>query len=108
MFFASLSAGTDLPMAGPGPPTFDVVKKTGSIASKSLFVAHAFHEHRAHHAAPTYKANDSHTNLTTAEPISVVVTGFDLVAMSAVRRPDARALRTALSMRPAISGMPKV
>ena len=31
MFFASLSGGTSLPIAGPLPPTFDVVKNTGSM-----------------------------------------------------------------------------
>ena len=32
---ASINAGTSLPIAGPLPPTWEVVKKTGSIDSKS-------------------------------------------------------------------------
>src|SRR5258708_31725935 len=32
---ASLSGAVALPIAGPTPPTFDVVKKTGSMRSKS-------------------------------------------------------------------------
>src|SRR5688572_13844493 len=35
MSLASLSAGTGLPMLGPCPPTFEVVKKVASIVSKS-------------------------------------------------------------------------
>jgi hypothetical protein len=33
---ASFSAGVSLPMAGPWPPTLDVVKNTGSIRAKSF------------------------------------------------------------------------
>ena len=36
MSFASLSAPVGLPIAGAAPPTFDVVKNTGSINAKSL------------------------------------------------------------------------
>src|SRR6267378_3952133 len=35
MSFASFNAETFLPTAGPAPPTLEVVKNTGSIASKS-------------------------------------------------------------------------
>src|SRR5256885_3061689 len=36
MSWASLSAPTDRPIAGPSPPTFDVVKNSGSISAKSF------------------------------------------------------------------------
>src|SRR5436190_918168 len=36
MSWASLSAPTGRPIAGPSPPTFDVVKNSGSISAKSF------------------------------------------------------------------------
>ena len=60
MLLASLSAGTSLPTFGPLPPTFDVVKNTGSIRVKILFLVHPAHEHRAHHPAPTDKTYSHH------------------------------------------------